>query len=288
LKLIELQEIAIYYKSYIQTEDYIPPISDLEVPKTPKLKLTPKKRRLLQAISQSLREGAETVGGVTDYLNSKGFTNNSGKPFGRWSVKLLLQEFDLNVHEKIDALEHLPLMEDWVRTFPKDKRIEKDEFLGKLNSYLKEGQLFKRVSSLYSSLRPVISQHNKNVREQNKYLKYKDQVEFAVYVKYKHKPITAEEMGAELGMCAMSGNRIMRNLLGIEPFDIWFKNLYTLVSSFVKSKPEFYIQDLQEYLQSSYIRTQRDTNWDYATTNLTYQRLQEKFTDLPNSLGRRT
>lgn len=288
----DLTEVAIYDKSIINPEDYIPPADNLSWSTQQIVQpfvngLNKRKEEIKLAIEQSLKEGAETIANVTDYLNSNGFTNKSGNPLGRWSVKLLMQEFGLEVHEKLDAMGYSAIMEDWVRTHPKEERIEREGFVEKLNSYLKGEEVFKNVSNLFSSLSPIIAEHNKNVRDQERYLKYKEQVEFAVYVKYKHKPITAEEMGAELGMSAMTGNRVMRQVLGIEPFDVWFKNLYDLVSNFVKANPKFYIQDLAEYLQSSYIRTQRDSDWDYPTTNLTYQRLQERYPDLPNSLGRR-
>ena len=292
ITLPELSDIAIYYKSSINTEDFIPRVDGLSYTENAKQtyksdkRLNPRKIKIKVAVQKALTEGAETVAHVTDYLNNNGFKNKAGKPFGRWSVKLLMQEFGLDVHNKVEAMEYKPLMEDWVRTFPENKRIEKEDFICKLNTYLKEGEVYKGASNLYTSLRSLISTHNKNIKYQERYLKYKQQVEFAVYVKYKHKPITAEEMGAELGLCAMSGNRIMRDILGIEPFDIWFNNLYDLVSVFVKNNPEFYIQDLAEYLQGSYIKTQRDADWDYPTTYLTYQRLRERYPELPNSLGR--
>jgi CO dehydrogenase/acetyl-CoA synthase beta subunit len=85
----------------------------------------------------------------------------------------------------------------------------------------------------------------------------------------------------------MQANRVMREYLRIDPFDIWYENLYTLVKEYVDENPSFRIEDLAKYLQGTYLSTQRGSVWDYVNTHTTYLRLQARYPDLPNSIGRR-
>lgn len=292
IKVKTLDQLATYNVWSIDPENHIPSIDGLEFEGIPLQEITgpkinQKKDELKIAIEEALAKGCATVSDVTKYLNANGYQNNAGKEFGRWSVKIFMQEAGLDAHLKVDAKQYSDLMEDWVLTHPTDKEITRESFIEKLKEYLEEGEILKYISKLYSELSGIISEHNKNYKEYQKIERYREKVEFAVHVKYKHKPITAEEIGEELGLSPQHGNRIMRKYLGIEPFDVWFDNLYQLVKIFVAENPDFNIQQLADYLQTSYIRSQRGGDWDFATTNLTYQRLQERYPNLPPSKGMR-
>lgn len=286
-----LDEIAEFHVFFLDESFHIPNIS-VETKQVPTgLENTPTdpyKEELRKGIRKAIKKGAARVSEVTEYLNNKGFKNKSGQPLGRWSVKMYMQEFGLECLEQVSSLDFKDLILDWVKTYPLDQKLSQKEVFQKLEEYITEGQLLTHKIELYKEICGEVTEHNRHQKDITRGEKYREKVEFAVFEKFKHKPITAEEIGVELGLSPMQANRIMRKYLGIEPFDIWFENLYKLVLSFIGDKTEFSIEELSEYLEQSYISTQRGRSWDIPTTNLTYKKLQERYPDLPNSVGRRT
>ncbi len=286
-----LSDIEIYNEEKLDPEDFIPSIETINFDPVarrhnPEIKGTRKKILKLE-IEAALENGCTMVSHVTDYLNDQGLKNAAGKKFSRWSVKLLMQEFGLDCHDRKDAEIYRPIMEDWIRTHPITKEISKAAFVEKVRSFQGEKELFKNINHLYSSLSSLVMEHNKEYRQRMRGEEYRDKVEHAVYVKYRHRPITAEEIGKELGLSTMQGNRIMRDYLRIDPFDVWYENLYKLVKDFLKVNPVFLIDELAVFLEASYLSTQRGNSWDYSNTQTTYLRLQKRYPDLPNSKGRR-
>ena len=277
------------YDESLDPQSYIPSLNacaltgqvDLPVTAT----LSKKNKRIKEAIKDALEQGAETIAEITDYLNEQGYRNKAGNPYGRWSVKLLVQKLEIEVVSKVEATEYVDLMRDWVRTHPIDEEITQENFIAYLDTHLCKGEKFKNVTSLYSMVSSEIGEHNRSLRKRQRIESYRADVEFAVYVKYKHRPITAAEIGEELGLSTMQGNRIMRESLGIDPFEVWYDNLYELVKKFLVGKTQFTIKELGEYLENSYLQTQRGNSWDYVNTNLTYKKLRERHPNLPKSLG---
>ena len=286
-----LDQISEFDES-LDPEDFIPDVESLELQpgrisnKVVK-PLNSRKKQLKETIEEAFNEGATTVAEITNHLNSIGLKNRAGKSFSRWSVKLLLEDLGLRCHKKIDSREYRELMRDWILTHPANKIITKESFMEKLDKFQEEGVLFTNKPLLYSSLSKLVMRHNIDCREVHRGEEYRDKVEHAVYVKYRHRPITAEEIGEILGLSPMQGNRVMRDYLRIEPFDIWYENLYNVVKQFVDQNPKFRIVELAEHLESSYLSTQRGNSWDYLNTNATYRRLRERYPDLPDSIGRR-
>jgi len=278
-----------YDQSLFDVEEVLPVIRINALPPPPSFKAKDLfKEKLLAGIHMALKEGPSTVAEVTSYLNANGYRNKSGKVFGRWSVTLFMQEFGLEVKEKVSSLDLKDLILDWIKTRPLLEKIDKAGVFKKLFEYVNEDQLLMYKEELYKEVYGSVTVHNRNRLDHLLGEEFRDKVEFAVYEKYKHKPITAVEIGLELGLHPVHGNRVMRKYLGIEPFDIWFENLYNLVLAFIKANPTFKIETLATYLSSSYISTQRGcVKWDYGNTNLTYKKLQERYPDLPNSLGKR-
>ncbi len=281
------------YDHTLDPESFIPVIEDFDFELEAKKKevnvvVDKRMKQLKEAIEEALIDGAETVSAVTDHLNKLNLKNRAGKKFSRWSVKLLMQDLNLECHRKIPAKQYSRIMEDWIMTYPPHKHISRETFNKKLNSLAEnEKILITKSNVLYSELGLLISNHNMEYRLRKRGEEYREKVEFVVFKKYKHRPITAAEMGRELGVSSMQGNRIMRDYLRIEPFDIWFENLYNLVKPFVTSNSRFKIEELALHLNKSYLTTQRGNDWDFTNTNLTYIRLQERYPDLPNSTGRR-
>lgn len=274
----------------LDEESFIPSVESISlgIPAVPRgTNLTNRKSRLKDAIEVAIDHGAETIAQITTHLNELGYKNAAGKPFSRWSVKVLMQDVGLDCLEKVDARRYRVLMEDWIKTRPTTEPITKNQFLAKLQEYKESDKLFMYVSALYSDLSGLVGEHNKEYRDRIRGEEYREKVEHAVYVKYRHRPVTAEEMAEELGLSPMQANRVMREYLRIDPFDIWYENLYTLVKEYVDENPSFRIEDLAKYLQGTYLSTQRGSVWDYVNTHTTYLRLQARYPDLPNSIGRR-
>lgn len=285
-----LEDVALFDDT-LNPEDYLPSVESASflstAPIQPLTGLGDRKEELKAVIQEALNHGAETIAQITVHLNELGYKNAAGKNFSRWSVKLLMQQLQLDCHKKVEASIFKPIMEDWVRTTPLTESISRNQFLEKLNSLKEEGTLLQNSHAVYSDLADLIMDHNKDHRSYLRGEEYREQVEHAVYVKYRHRPITAEEIGQELGLSPMQGNRVMREYLRIEPFDIWYENLYKLVKEYTDENPEFRLEDLAEYLGASYLLTQRGNVWDFKNTESTYLRLQKRYPDLPNSIGRR-
>lgn len=282
LSTFNLEDITVFDDS-LDPKEFIPVVDEDDLPKgvDPFLPKNERKESIKIAIQEALNMGIDTVGSITTFLNEKGLKSANGNDLSRWSVTLLMQEFQLECPKKVEASQFTSVMKDWIRTTPLEERINFEKFRAKIETLKEEGTLLQNVQALYGELSDLVADHNQENRDYLRGEEYRTQVEFAVYVKYKHRPITTEEIAKELGLSPMQANRVMREYLGIEPFKIWYENLYQVVKVFVNKNPDFKIEDLSDYLQSSYLETQRGCAWDFKNTRITYIKLQEKYPDLP-------
>lgn len=229
-------------------------------------------------IATAIKNGAENIGEVTNYLNDNGYRNQSGKPFGRWSVTLIMEKLQLKTNfSKISwGNREQQYLIDKIANFNKNRRIT-DKVLNSWVSELKSSnEIIVKKKDLIKSVRHLVSIHNKKVTENLFHRKWFAKIDYAVNITFRHKRVSFEELAKHFGVCTMTIHRVVKKLEYdiLHQYFLRFKSLYNAYLDQTKGS-EWSSVECAKWFNNTYLQSERGSDWTYLIVQYSIDKLHQ-------------
>jgi hypothetical protein len=258
-----------YYRELVVPTDvlnYSEPVSD------PSDFLKEMKVGILKAIDNGCGTGAE----ITKYLNDNGFTNKAGNKVGRWSVKLYLEQLNIEIPTKKrdwGNADRQYLMQK-ISEYAESKEIpneQMDKWVSELES---DGDHIINKNELLSTVSHLRLRHNRIAKDYKFYKEWFPKIDYFVNVTLRHKLASREDIAKHFGFTTMTAQRYLKRLEYNVEHQYYLRFKITLESYLDQTKgEEWSATKCAEWFNNTYLKTERDREWTYLIIQFSINKL---------------